>query len=73
MFQKFILKKMLTSKLAHVPEVERDKLLNMVEKNPELFTKIATEVKTKTDQGMDQMTAVIETVKTYQDQLKSAL
>lgn len=73
MFQKFLMKKMLASKLAHVPEAEREKLLSMVEKNPELFTKIASEVKVKMDQGMDQMKAVMETVKNYQDELKSAI
>lgn len=73
MFQNFLLKKMLASKLKDVPESERNKLLAAVEKNPQIFNQIALEVKAKTDQGVSQMDAVMEVVKGHQDELKAIL
>jgi hypothetical protein len=40
----FLMRKMLASKMKDVPQAEQDKLFNLIEKNPELFQKIALEV-----------------------------
>jgi len=40
----FLMKKMLASQMKGVPQAEQDKLFAMIEKNPELFQKIALEV-----------------------------
>lgn len=42
MFKSFLLKKMLVAK--GVPEAQVDALLSMMEKDPELFKKIALEI-----------------------------
>jgi len=70
MFKKYFLKKMLKSKASGIPEGEMDKVLDIVEKNPELFQKIATEVQAEIAKGKDQMTASMEVMKKYEFELK---
>lgn len=68
MFKNFLLKKMLRTQ--GVPEAQIDMFLNMMQKNPELFKKIAQEIKEKMDAGMDQQSASMEIMQKYQDELK---
>ena len=53
-----------------VPEGQIDMILAMMEKNPELFKKIAEEVKEKTKAGMDQTTASMFVMKKYERELR---
>ena len=73
MLKKFLLKKMLKSKLQGVPEEEQDKLLSAIEKNPQLFQSIAVEVQQKIKEGKDQMTATMEVMQAHQDELKDLM
>lgn len=68
MFKNFLLKKMLKSQ--GVPEAQIDMVINMMEKNPELFKKIAEEIQAKIKGGMDQQTASVEVMKKYESELK---
>ena len=68
MFKNLLLKKML--KAQGVPEEQIDMVINMMEKNPELFKIIATEIQQKVKAGMDQQTASIEVMKKYEAELK---
>lgn len=68
MFQNFLLKKMLRTQ--GVPEAQIDMFIKMMEKNPELFKTIATEIKTKMDSGLDQNIASMEVMKKYEGELK---
>lgn len=61
------------SKMKDVPLEQQEKILAMVEKNPEFFQKIAVEVQEKVKQGMDQMAATMEVMSKYQDDLKGML
>jgi len=61
---------MLRSKMKGVPESEQDKMIELIEKNPELFEKIGKEVQEKVRQGKDQMAASMEVMQKYQDELK---
>lgn len=67
------MKKMLASKMKGVPQEEQDKLFNMIEKNPELFQKIALEVQEEIKKGKDQMAATMEIAKKYEADLKGLL
>lgn len=69
----FLMKKMLASKMKGVPQAEQDKLFNMIEKNPELFQKIALEVQEEVKKGKDQMAATMEVAKKYEADLKGLL
>lgn len=70
MFGNFMLKQMMKSQMKHVPQEQQEQLLSMVEKNPELFKKIAEEVQVKIKDGKDQMAATTEVIKKYQAELK---
>ena len=68
-----LMKKMLGKKLQGVSEADQDKLFDMVEKNPELFQKIATEIKALQKSGKDQMAATVEVMSKYQNELKGLM
>lgn len=73
MFKNFLLKKMLKSQFKDMPEAEQDKLIKMIEKNPKLFQTIAQEAQVKIKDGKDQMTAMMEVMQNYQEELKKAM
>ena len=56
-----------------VPAEQQEKILGMLEKNPELFQKIAVEIQDLMKQGKDQMTATMEVAQKYQSELKDVL
>lgn len=66
----FFFRKMVESKMKNVPKEEQEKVLAMVQKNPELFKKIALEAQEKIKGGMDQMSAMMEVMQKYQEDLK---
>ena len=68
-----LMKKMLQSKMKDVPPEQQDKIFAMIEKNPDFFQKIAVEVQEKVKQGKDQMSATMEVMSKYQDDLKGML
>ena len=68
MFKNFLLKKMLRTQ--GVPEAQIDMFITMMEKDPELFKKLAEEIKAKMDQGVDQKTASFEIMKKYEQELR---
>ncbi|MCC7160196.1 hypothetical protein IT399_00485 [Candidatus Nomurabacteria bacterium] len=71
MFKNFLLKKMLRTQ--GVPEAQIDMFINMMEKNPELFKKIAEEIQEKMKAGMNQNDAGIEVMKKYEQELKKLI
>lgn len=71
MFKNFLLKKMLRSQ--GIPEPQIDMFISMMEKNPELFKRIAEETKAKMKEGKDQQTASIEVMQKYEAELKKLL
>jgi hypothetical protein len=68
MLKNFLLKTMLRKQ--GVPEEQVDMVLNMMEKNPELFKTIVGEIQHKVKSGMDQNTASMEVMKKYESELK---
>jgi uncharacterized OsmC-like protein len=68
MFQGFMLKKMLRKQ--GIPEAQIEMFIKMMEKDPELFKKIALETKAKMDAGIDQQAASVEVMKKYEADLK---
>jgi hypothetical protein len=68
MFKNFLLKKMLRTQ--GVPEAQIDMVITMMEKDPELFKKIAEEIQIKIKSGMGQQEASVEIMKKYENELK---
>jgi hypothetical protein len=56
-----------------VPADQRDQIISMMEKNPDFFQKIATEVQEKVNGGKDQMAATMEVMQKYQNELKGLM
>ncbi|MCU0660657.1 MAG: hypothetical protein MUD00_03560 [Candidatus Pacebacteria bacterium] len=71
MFKNFLMKKMLKAK--GVPEAQIDMFVTLMEKNPELFKKIAAEIKQKTKEGKSEMAASMEVMRLYQGELQKLL
>lgn len=69
----FLLRKTLEAKMKDVPESEREKLLAMMEANPELFRKISDEVKQKTKKGQSEIAATMVVMRKYQSELQKLL
>lgn len=69
------MKKILASQLkkSGLPQEQQDKLLNAMLKNPELFQKIAQEIKELEKQGKNQMFASMEVMKKYQNELRELM
>lgn len=63
------MRKMLASQMKGVPQVEQDKIFNMIQKNPDLFQKIALEVQAEIKKGKSQMAATMEISKKYESEL----
>ncbi len=67
------MKKMLKRQLKDVPQDQQDKLIGMIEKNPQLFQQIAEEAQAKMKDGKDQMTAMMEVMQNHQEELKKIM
>ena len=72
-FKNFLMKKMLKSKMKDLPEAEQDKMIQAIEKNPDFFQNIATEVQAKMKEGKDQMTATMEVMRKHQEELRKIM
>ncbi len=69
------MRKMLERQMKDVPKEDQEKMIAMITKNPELFQKIALEVKAKVEGAngspkMDQMKATMEVMKNYEEELR---
>ena len=71
MFQNFLLKKMLRTQ--GVPEAQINMFIQMMEKNPELFKTIASEIQDKVKGGMSQTDAGMEVMKKYEQELRKLI
>ncbi len=73
MFKEFLLKQVIKRQLKGVPEAEIDRIIALVEKNPELFKKIGDEIQAKVKAGRSQMAASMEVMRAHQSELQKVL
>ena len=71
--QNFLLRQYAKYKMKDVPEAQRDMMLTMVEKNPELFKKIGEEIERRTKGGEPQMKATMEVMKKHREELATLM
>ncbi|MFO0718888.1 MAG: hypothetical protein U0522_02590 [Candidatus Paceibacterota bacterium] len=69
----YLMKKMLKSKMKGVPEAEQEKMIELIQKHPDLFQKIGYEVQELMKHGRDQMSASMEVMKKYEKELRGIL
>ncbi len=65
----FLMKQVIKRQFKDVPDSQVDMIMDLVNKNPELFEKIGKEIKAMTDKGRDQMAASMEVMRKYQSEL----
>lgn len=66
----FLLRQVAKAKLKDVPEAQREQILTMLEKDPELMKKIGEEIERRTKKGGEsQMKATMEVMKKYREDL----
>lgn len=63
------MKAMMARQLKHLPKEMQEKVLSVVEQNPEFFEKMAREIKERTDKGEDKMMASQAVAMQYQQEL----
>jgi len=73
MLKSFLLKQLLKSKLKDIPEADQQKILSVIEKNPDFFMTIAKKVEEKTKLGMDQMSAIQSVMEENESELKKII
>lgn len=71
----FFMRKVLESQLkkSGLSQAQQEKILGAMMKNPELFEKIAKEIKALEKQGKNQMLASMETMRKYQKELQEIM
>ncbi len=69
--QDFLLRQAMKWKMKDVPEAQREQIMTLVQKDPELFKKIGEEVERRTKGGEPQMKATMEVMKKYRKELQA--
>lgn len=72
-FKNFVMKKLVQKQMKGVPADQQEKIMRLLEENPELFQKIALEIQSKIKQGKNQMQASMEVMKSHQEELKKIM
>jgi len=71
--QDFLLRQAMKWKMKDMPEAQREQILTLVQKDPELFKKIGQEVERRTKGGESNMKATMEVMKKYRPQLAALM
>jgi uncharacterized protein YneF (UPF0154 family) len=69
----FFFKQLLKSKMKDIPPAEQEKILSVLEKNPDFFKNIAEKVQSKMKNGKDQTAAMMETISEHKEELQKVL
>lgn len=72
-FKNFLLKQAMKAKMKDVPEAERDRMLALMEKNPEFFKKIGEEVQKRVKSGQSEMAATMVVMRQHQSELQKLM
>ncbi|HEX8591432.1 MAG TPA: hypothetical protein VF696_01630 [Candidatus Paceibacterota bacterium] len=67
--QNFLLSQAMKWKMKDVPPEQREQIMALVQKDPELFKKIGEEVDKRVKGGEPQMKATLEVMKKYRSEL----
>jgi len=73
MFQNFMLKQMLKSKMKDVPPKEQERIFAMIDKNPDFFKKIGEEVEKRKKSGKSEMEATMEVMREHQSDFQKLM
>ena len=71
MIKEFLIKQAVKHGTKNLPKDQQEMLAKAVEKNPELFEKIAKEIEALKKSGKPEMYAALDVMKKYQNELQS--
>jgi hypothetical protein len=71
--KQFMMRKMLERQLKNAPPDQRELVMTMLEKDPKLFEKIATEMQAEIKAGKSQMQAAMKVLPKYQSELQKIM
>ena len=71
--QDFLLRQAMKWKMKDMPADQREQIMALVQKDPELFKKIGEEVEKRTKNGEPQMRATMEVMKKYRTELAALM
>lgn len=71
--QNFLLGQAMKWKMRDVPPEQREQIMALVQKDPELFKKIGEEVDRRVKSGEPQMKATLEVMKKYRTELSALM
>ena len=69
----FAMRKMLDKQLKNAPPEQRDMIMGLMEKNPEVFEKMAKEIQAEMKKGSNQTAAAMKVLPKYQNELLAAM
>jgi HPt (histidine-containing phosphotransfer) domain-containing protein len=69
MLKKMLMKQAIKSQLGSVPEAQRDMILDLVERNPEFFEKLASELQDGMRSGRPQEEVLMNLMDKYKSEL----
>jgi hypothetical protein len=71
--QNFLLSQVVKHKMKDVPEAQREQIIALVQKDPELFKRIGEEIERRTKGGESQMKASMEVMKKYRSEIAALM
>jgi len=71
--QSFLLNQYAKWKLKDVPEAQREQMMSLVTKDPELFKKIGEEIERRKKGGESEMKASMDVMKKYRTELSALM
>ena len=69
----YVMKKLLERQLKDAPPDQRELVMTLVEKNPELFEKISSEMQAEIKSGKTQMAAAMKVMPKYQKEIQAIM
>ena len=69
----FLAKAMLKKQLSQLPKDQADMMLRAVEEHPEIFEKMAKEIKEKVKNGVNKQNAAMSVMMAHQNELRNIL
>lgn len=73
MFKNFFFRSLLKSKIKSLPEDQQNKILNLVEKNPDFFTSLAKKIEERVQKGEGQESAAFAVMHEYQSEIQQMM
>lgn len=69
----FLMKKMIGSKLKHLPKNQQDMILALVSENPKFFKELQTQVEAKKKQGQNEQMAMMQVMRENQAKIQTLM